>query len=80
MAFTDIRGRRENAGDSAVTGDVKRAGSMMTEGIDTTKMDMLNNLAGATAYSQIKDRSEELRCLRHIAPKKLWVMECREPV
>lgn len=46
MAFTDIGGRRENAGDSAVTGDAKRAGSMMTEGIDTTKMDMLNNLAG----------------------------------
>lgn len=43
------------AGKEAMAGNLSRAGTTLNEGWDSAKMDLNNNMAGATAFSQIKD-------------------------
>lgn len=43
------------AGEQVLSGNFKRAGTTLTDGWESTKMDLNNNLAGAAVYSQIKD-------------------------
>lgn len=43
------------AGKEAVQGNFSKAGTTLNEGWDSAKMDLNNNMAGATVFSQIKD-------------------------